>query len=66
MPPEGRIRLQQALDEGIWLHRGSDQTQVARRVLALDELSSKERLAEYTETELTGRTNHNQDEKGSL
>jgi hypothetical protein len=54
MPPKGRIRLQQALDAGVWPHRGSDQTQTARRVLALDELGSKEGLAEDTEIELTG------------
>jgi hypothetical protein len=54
MPPEGRIRLQQALDERVWPHGGSDQTQAARRVLALDELGSKEGLAEDTEIELTG------------
>jgi hypothetical protein len=54
MPPEGRIRLQQALDERVWLHGGSNQTRAARRVLALNKFGSKERLAQDTEIELTG------------
>lgn len=54
MPPEGPARLQQVLDRGVWLHRGGDQTHAVRRVLALDEFGSKERLAQDTEIELSG------------
>jgi hypothetical protein len=54
LPPEGRIRGQQPLDEGVWLSGGSDQTQAARRVLALEEFGSKQRLAKDAEIELAG------------
>jgi hypothetical protein len=53
-PPEGRIRLQQAADEWVGPRGGSDQTHAPRRVLALVELSSKERLAQDTGIELAG------------
>jgi hypothetical protein len=54
LPPERRIRLQQAADDGVRLHGGSDQAQAPRRVLAVDELSGKERLTQDTEIELAG------------
>ncbi len=54
LPPEGRIRHQQVFDEGVGPHGGSDQPHAARRVLALDELGSKERLAEDTQIKLAG------------
>ena len=41
-------------DEGVGPHGGSDQPNAARRVLALDELGSKERLAEHTQIKLAG------------
>ncbi len=54
LPPEGCIRRQQAFDEWVGPHGGGDQPDTARRVLALDELGSKERLAEDTLIKLAG------------
>ena len=54
LPPEGRIRLQQPLDGGVGPYGGSDQPHAARGVRALDELGSKQCLAQDTEIELTG------------
>lgn len=53
----GHVEVGAGVDEDDWLvgcHVGGDQAQAARRVLALDELGSKEGLAEDTEIELTG------------